>query len=134
MAEALARKITKDLTVNNDIEVSSAGVAAWPGDRASREAVEALARMGVNLSGHQASRLTAEAVQGADLILTMTSAHRDCVINLVPSACEKVFTLTEYVGAPGDVPDPIGQPLDKYIECARMLEDLITRAVQRLKG
>jgi len=133
MAEALARKISKGLA-ENDIEVSSAGTAAWPGDGASREAVEALARMGVSLGGHRASRLTAGAVREADLVLTMTAAHRDYVKSLVPEASGKTFTLGEYAGAPGDVPDPIGQPLDKYVECARMLEDLITRALRRVRG
>lgn len=134
MAEGLARKIIKDLKGNINIEVSSAGVNALPGDPPSKEAVEAAARMGASLSGLKASRLTAEAILESDLILTMTAAHRDCAINLVPSAAEKVFTLAGYTGSRGDVPDPIGQPLGKYIECASILEDLITRALQRLGG
>lgn len=132
MAEALARKILEEHP-GSGIEVSSAGVAAWPGDRASQEAVEALAGMGVDLSGHRASRLTPEAVREADLVLVMTGSHREYVKKLVPQAAGKVFTLAEYAGDAGDVPDPIGQPVESYRRCAQRLRDLIARALDRLK-
>lgn len=133
MAEALARKILEGRPgEKSDIEVSSAGVAAWPGDRASREAVEALAGMGVSLLEHQASRLTPEDVRQADLVLTMTGVHREYVRNLVPGVSGKVFTLAEYAGVAEDVPDPIGQGLEIYRNCARRLQDLITRALDRI--
>lgn len=134
MAEALARKLLEDRPgVKRDIEAFSAGVAAWPGDRAAGEAVEVLAEMGISLHEHRASRLTPEAVLEFDLILTMTAAHREYVSNLVPSAPGKVFTLAEYVGVSEDVPDPIGQSIETYRQCARRLEDLIARALDRLR-
>ncbi|BAF61007.1 protein-tyrosine-phosphatase [Pelotomaculum thermopropionicum SI] len=133
MAEAIARKVLEDRPEKNgNIEVSSAGVAAWPGDRATREAVEALAEMGVDLGGHRAARLTPEAAREADLILTMTGEHRDYVVKLVPEASGKVFTLAEYAGSGGDVPDPFGQPLEAYRNCARVLESLIEKVLDKL--
>ncbi len=133
MAEALARKILEKRP-GSGVEVSSAGVNAWPGQKASWQAVEVLAGMGVSLSEHRASRLTPENVREADIILTMTAGHRECVLNLVPEAAEKVFTLAEHAGACGDVPDPIGQPVETYRECARELEDLIVRVLDRLES
>lgn len=132
MAEAIARKMLKDRLKGKGVEVSSAGVAAWPGNRATREAVEALAEMGVDLGGHRAARLTPEAAREADLILTMTGEHRDYVLKLIPEASEKVFTLAEYAGSGGDVPDPFGQPLEAYRSCARVLESMVEKVLDRI--
>jgi len=133
MAEALTREILKGRH-GNKVEVSSAGVAAWSGDRATREAVEALAGMGIDLGGHRASRLTPEAVREADLILVMTKSHREHIKHLAPHAAGKVFTLTGYAGVSGDVPDPIGQPVENYRRCALNLRDLIVKALDKLEG
>lgn len=135
MAEALARKIRDGRPAPGaGLEFSSAGVAAWPGDRPSWQAVEVMAELGVDLTGHAASRLRREDVEEADLILTMTAYQRDAVLSFVPSAEKKVFTLAEYAGAGGEVPDPIGQPVEVYRRCARRLEELIARVLDRLCG
>lgn len=133
MAEALARKLLENRPgEKRGVEVFSAGVAAWPGERATWEAVETLSGMGLSLHDHRASRLTPEDVREVDLILTMTAAHREYVRNLVPEAAGKVFTLAEYAGANEDVPDPIGQAIETYRQCAYRLEALISRALDRL--
>ena len=133
MAEAIARKLLEGRHGRKKVTgVASAGVAAFPGDRASREAIQALSALGLDLSGHRASRLAPEDVQDAGLVLTMTRAHRDLVRSMVPAAAAKVFTLTEYAGTRGDVPDPIGLPLAAYLQCARRLEHLIALALDRL--
>lgn len=131
MAEALARKILQERG-RSDIEVSSAGVAALPGNPASSEAVEALAGMGVSAEEHRASRLTPEAVEEADLILTMTASQREYVRDKFPGAEGKIFTLAEYAGAGGDVPDPVGQPVETYRKCAGRLRELIIQILDRI--
>jgi len=134
MAEALARKILAERPEGKGrLEFSSAGVAALTGNRASLEAVEALAGMGVDLRDHRATLLTPGIISEADLILTMTRAHREHILEIFPSAAGKVFTLAEYAGAAGDVPDPIGQPVEVYRSCAERLKDLIARAIDRLR-
>lgn len=132
MAEALARKLLVERRGNSDIEFYSAGVAAFPDDRASREAVEAMAGMGINLRGHRASSLTLEKVLGADLVLTMTRSHREHINNMYPGHSQKVFTLAEYAGSGADVPDPFGQSLDTYSQCALRLKELIARVLDKL--
>jgi protein-tyrosine-phosphatase len=53
---------------------------------------------------------------------------------MVPSQTEKVFTLNEYARVAGEIPDPIGQPLEAYRICARKLTDLIGKVLDRLAG
>jgi len=132
MASALARKILEERG-RQEIQVSAAGIAAFPAEQASREAVQAMSEMGICLRDHRAARLTPEDVREADLVLTMTAAHRDFIKKLVPQCSEKIFTLAGYAGTgPEDVPDPLGYPLGAYRKCARKLEELIARSLARL--
>lgn len=132
MAAALARRLLEDCEGGRGVRVSSAGVAAFPGDLASPEAVEALAGMGIDLSGHRATLLTADDVGRADLILAMTGDHLQHIKALFPGASGKAFTLAEYAGAFGDVPDPFRQSLAVYCRCAQRLEELVACVVDRL--
>ncbi|MFF5897070.1 arsenate reductase ArsC [Streptomyces argenteolus] len=51
------------------VEVRSAG--SIPGDRVNPAAVEAMAEVGVDISGRQPKVLTTEAVQASDYVITM---------------------------------------------------------------
>lgn len=133
MAEALAKKLLAERTGGkSDVQFLSAGIAAFPADRASREAVQAMSEKGINLQSHRATRLSRRHAQEADLILTMTRGHLAHVKNLFPQFAEKAFTLAEYAGSVSDVPDPIGQSLEEYRRCARRLEGLIARVLDKL--
>lgn len=131
MAAALARKILAERG-QRGIQVASAGIAAYPGERASREAVAAVAEMGICLRDHRATSLTRDDIREAGLVLTMTTAHREYIKELFPQYSEKIYTLAGYAGTPEDIPDPLGYPPDAYRKCARKLEVLIVRALARL--
>ncbi|MGI6492411.1 MAG: low molecular weight protein arginine phosphatase [Pelotomaculum sp.] len=134
MAAALARHLLAERSWGpEEFLVASAGIAAVEGEPASREAIQALAEMGVDLRGHRAAGLTAEDLAQADLVLTMTAWHRRHVQELHPGEAHKVFTLADYARTEGDIPDPIGQPLQSYRATALRLKDLIDKALDRLE-
>jgi len=95
MAEALLRKLAKD--ANLDIEVRSAGVAASQGASISRNAVTALQDHQIDAAGASSTPLTGWEVEWADLILTMTSGHKQHVVQQFPGSIEHTYTLKEYV-------------------------------------
>lgn len=135
MAEALARHILAGRDGSAcpaacPIEVFSAGIAAMTGEPASPGAVSALAGLGIDMKKHRASRLTAEMVRAADLVLTMTGVQKEYVRKMVPAA--RVLTLAEYAGQGADIPDPVGQPLVVYQRCAGRMKEMIAFALQRL--
>jgi protein-tyrosine-phosphatase len=134
MAEGLARWIWAERwPALGDLTVSSAGVAAWSGDPASPEAVQALFDKGIDLSRHSSRKLDAEIVAGADLLLTMTGYHREHVLNTFPEAADKVFLLAAFAGQGDvDVLDPFGSSLEIYRRSADNLEFLVTRALERV--
>jgi protein-tyrosine phosphatase len=79
------------------IAVSSAGTSGWDGSPATPEAVLAAGGYESDISGHRARRLEAHHVEQADLIVGMTTDHRDAAIRLVPTATARTFTLKELV-------------------------------------
>lgn len=130
MAEALAREMAEKMGLK-DIQFVSAGVMAWPGEKASEQAIQALAGQGIDLNQHRASQLTPELVLEADLVLTMTEAHRQQILHLLPEAKEKVFTLGSYAGVAKDISDPYGSPVEVYRICAEELTTHIKAALSK---
>jgi protein-tyrosine phosphatase len=112
-------------------EISSAGIHASNGCPASSGAVEALRMLRIDLSKHSSRRLTAAMVREADLIVTMTAAHRDTVLAIAPESAGKVFLLKSFGVAKcaADIYDPVGEALDVYCrvrdEIDAALPDLI---------
>jgi protein-tyrosine phosphatase len=93
MAEAIMRKLAIDRNVA--LEVRSAGVSASDGMPVSGHAVQALERRSA-VAPAQSNALRAETVDWADLILTMTSGHKQTLLFRYPEAVHKTYTLKEY--------------------------------------
>jgi protein-tyrosine phosphatase len=136
MAESLFRLLVAerlgcrpDEVERHGIVVASAGVAAWAGGRASAHAVEAMAGMGGDLSGHESQPLTESLVQQADVILTMTASHRAAVLAQFPEAGGRVAVLDP---DRRDVLDPIGGTLETYLDCARQIRGHVAARIDTL--
>lgn len=125
MAEALAReKIGGEW--KDQIEFGSAGTLDLQGSEASPLAVEVLADMGIDLTGHRSTHLTKELISSSDLVVAMAARHRDVILMIDPESEEKVILLGEL--APGrenpDVSDPIGGDRERYMEVREDLNNL----------
>lgn len=142
MAEALCRKVLADrLKCRIDeleergVMVLSAGISAMSGGRASSEAVQVLADMGLDLSQHETQPLNDSLVRQADVIFTMTQSHRQAILSQWPEAADRTRTLCV---SGDDVVDPIGGPMDRYQRCARQIEvQLLSRIdeiIDQLQG
>ncbi|WP_338824311.1 Protein-arginine-phosphatase [Moorella humiferrea] len=136
MAAAIARRLNEERGFN--IAIASAGLAAREGDPATAEAVQAVAEMGIELGDHRARRVTEEMIEDAELILTMTRAHKELLLYLYPAARDKTYTLKEYVRLEGgengedyDIPDPIGGSLEVYRATAAVLAELVGQALEK---
>ena len=60
-----------------------------------RDAAVVLNTLGGNASDFAARQLTSKIASAADLIIAMTSAHRDLVLEAAPRQLQRTFTLTE---------------------------------------
>ena len=125
MAEALFRRLAAERLgcrpaeiERHGVVVASAGISAWAGTRASAGAIDVMAEMGGDLGGHESQPLTEDLVRQADMILTMTAAHRAAILAQFPEAGGRVTMLSP---DRQDVLDPIGGSLDIYRRCARQI-------------
>lgn len=77
------------------LTTTSAGTRALVGHSIHRDASCVLEDLGGDSSNFAARRLSAKIVSSADLVLTMTRAHRDSVLELAPHMLHSTFVLTE---------------------------------------
>lgn len=132
MAETIFKRLVAarlgcgpDEVERHGVVVASAGIAAWGGGSASAGAIEAMREFGADLSAHESQPVTESLVRQADIIWTMTAAHRAAVIAQFPEAGGRTAVLSpDRV----DVMDPIGGPVATYRKCALQIrEHLIAR-------
>lgn len=138
LAEALARR-EADARGWTHLSASSAGVAAGGGSPASSGSLAAAEQVGLDLSAHGSTQLTAELVADADLVLTMSPHHLFAVIELgggghatLLSAFAEGRESEDAFDAPG-VPDPFGGPLEEYQQTRDHLEVLVRQVLDRLE-
>lgn len=87
-----------------------------PGQRVQPEVVQAMAEVGMDLSGQRPKLLTPEMIETADQIVTMGCG--------VDEVCPALFVPAEDWG----LDDPKGQPMEKV----RLIRDEIRRRVEAL--
>ena len=127
----MAAAIMNKIAVENDLDVriESAGVFAAGGEGASGNAVKAMRKYDIDLSEHRAQPISEELLEKSDVILTMTEAHKMLLSQAAPG---KVYTVMEYSGSEGDIPDPYGGDLEEYEETAQALYDALVDVAERL--
>lgn len=105
-------------------------------------------RLGGEVSDFAARQLTRRIAAQADLVLAMTTAHRDAVLELAPHQLHRTFTLSEASGLASkcnvekltdlasfratlaaserwDIPDPIGQGAETFAMVGSQIADLL---------
>ncbi|WP_072689871.1 arsenate reductase/protein-tyrosine-phosphatase family protein [Rhodococcus marinonascens] len=147
-AERLAVAYAEELGLT-DLTAESAGTGALAGETMEPTAAQVLEGLGGDPSEFAARPLTSDLAVEADLVLTMTEGHRDQVLALAPDQLKKTFTLKEAArlaeaadantvadlasarpqykssGSPEDIPDPIGQDEETFLNVGSEIADLL---------
>jgi protein-tyrosine phosphatase len=112
------------------------------------DAALVLEKLGGDASNFTARRLTSRIASDADLVLTMTRAHRDAVLELAPHRLRRTFTLSEAArlvsecnarnvadlaalrpqlaaNESSDILDPIGQGAEYFSTIGSQIADLL---------
>jgi protein-tyrosine phosphatase len=116
-----------------DWGVASAGTWARPGRPADRQ-MQALAQAaGLDLSQHRAQDISeVPALRAYTLILTMERHHQEALQAEFPQLRTRIYLLAELAGAPFDIVDPIGGPVQQYRQSFAQLEQVIRTAFPRI--
>ncbi len=125
MAEYIAKAMLKEENIE-DVKVFSAGLAVNEGDVIAKNAVTALKTLGIKAGKRKAKQLTEKLLNSCDLVLTMTLSHKKAL-----SSYKNVFTLGEYAGGYGDLPDPYLSDEQVYIYTAKLISVMVAKALER---
>jgi len=140
MAEGIFRAICSKKQDGASYTAMSRGINAFDGDPASEHSVMALKTLwNIDISVHKAKMLESSDALQADLLLTMTRAHRDALITKYPDKQASIFTLKEYAYPESvmnsndlDISDPFGMPYQYYEGCAKEIFECVKSVLDKL--
>jgi uracil phosphoribosyltransferase len=129
MAEALANHVWG----TDGVEASSAGLFAYGNAPASDHSQSVMRGMGLNISSHRARTVDDALMRETDLVLTMTLAHKDAILQRFSGASAKTYTLAEFSGMEYDIADPFGAGEAEYKHCAAQIKKMIEACAEKIK-
>lgn len=156
IAERLASAYGAELQMSG-FEAVSAGTRAVVGRSIHPEAALVLSSLGGDVSNFASRQLTSKIASNADLIVTMTRAHRDNVLSVAPRQLHRTFTLSEAArlatecnprtlsefaalrshlesSEQVDIPDPIGRTADVYSIVGEQIAELLVPLLRFLRN
>jgi len=116
-------------------KITSAGVAARPGDRVSDNSVTALKKVGLDIKDHKSRPLTRQMIDEAVAVFCMTESHRAMIQLTFDPVPRHVYLFREFMprSADKEIGDPYGGPLAEYEACRDEMVEAIPSLVEFLK-
>ncbi len=131
MAEALMKKLLKDNNIDT-INVISRGLSAFENSPASENSIKAIKKYNIDLTSHRAKSLSPDELKYYDLILTMSSNHKNIIISAFPDVKDKIFTVYEFsFNKNADISDPFGGNIEIYEKCLDEIYKCIEEIVKK---
>lgn len=136
MAEAYMKKRIKELNIEQNYYIDSAGIRARQEESATIGAKEAIKKYGGVLEAHKAKNIKDIDLDTYDLILVMSNSHKEDIIKMFPKRIqEKTYLLKEYIeeGTKGylDIDDPWGLDISVYDYCAKEIVDGVEGLIKK---
>ncbi len=132
MAEVIADRVLAERGVDG-MAISSAGTATEDGLPATELARQVAREHGLSLDHHRSTQATRQVIDGADLVLTMTSRHLAQVRAIGGSADAQLLSAFATRGRDQQsIADPFGADLDAYRVTFDEVEAMVRRAMDRV--
>lgn len=107
--------------------IITAGTGTIRGMSPTKETIEVMSEQNIDVSQHRSQPTSQELLSKADLILVMEKRHKE-ILSRYPGVQNKLHLLNES----GDIPDPIGRPLEFYRQVLAVIKEAIVRTVKKL--
>lgn len=123
----MAQAIFESLAAKSGLSCKSesAGVAVGvEGRAATGEAVQAVKKLGIDLSNHKSRSIRCVDTGSVDLFVAMTMEHATMLLNLgVPK--NKIFVM--------NIPDPYGGSQEIYDHCCEAIKNSVEHLIELIK-
>jgi protein-tyrosine-phosphatase len=116
-------------------KVISAGLGAIDGEPASRNSVEAIRKVGLQLDNHRSRIVTEDLLRQAKAVFVMTRSHLrmlEMVHGPVPPHVH-LFRAFLPAAAGNEIPDPFGQNLAAYEACRDSMVEAVPSIIAHLR-
>lgn len=127
MAEAVLQQLCMDNGME-DVDVISRGLVVLFPEPVHPTAAEVVGEAGYLIKDFSASKLSAEDVEKADLLLTISADEKERVLNEFSEELgetKEVYTLNELAGEQGGIPNPYGKEKEDYECCFVTIRRLV---------
>jgi protein-tyrosine phosphatase len=121
MAMGLFRKKVEGLP---GWRIESAGTWTVQGQPAAGYSQLVLRERGIDIHEHRSRPVTRELLAQFNLILAMESGHKEALRVEFPEFADRVYLLSEMIGAGYSIPDPMGGLLEGFEETAAEFEHI----------
>lgn len=129
MAEHLLRHLASQRGL--ELEVRSCGIAAESWYEVPTVARRLLSEKGVPDFEHTPRLATRESLRWSDLVLVMTDAHRDHILERFPEFSARIKLLRDAAGfGEADVADPMGQSDEVFARCLSEIQESLEVLLQ----
>jgi protein-tyrosine-phosphatase len=127
----MAAAIFHNGSLKEEMEVESRGLVALFPEPINEKAEAVMINKGIPRFTHTAKQLEEEDLEERNLVLAMTKKQYVAVQDKFGER-ENLFSLSSYIQAEGDVPDPYGKSLKDYAQCVDILQEYIAALEKKL--
>ena len=133
MAEALFRGRLQEREGDwRSWQIEFAGTWAEIGQSASLEAQQTMQRRGLDISQHRSRPVTAQILQGFQLVLTMETGQKEGIQVEFPELARRIYLLSEMNGEIVNIRDPYGGTLQNYEAAANEIDRRLINGMDRI--
>jgi protein-tyrosine phosphatase len=116
--------------------IISAGVSAANGNPASTQAINALKKVGLDLTNHRSNQVTKKLIEDSIVVFCMTESHRQYLRRLFPQSKIPIQLFREHIPSSEEkeISDPFGSNLAVYESCRDSIVEAIPYIIKYLKN
>ncbi len=142
MAEGIFKKMLKEKTTEySQYKIYSAGIFADRGISPTREALQVMSELNIDISQHKSQPISESLLRKADLIFTMTKEQQKYLHQKFPWTKGKTYLVKEYyfknqqdenIKDNLNIIDPLGHPVEYYRLVAKKLIINLNRIAEKI--
>lgn len=126
----MAELLMKHITAHKDIEIISRGLIVLFPEPVNPKAIAVMRQKGIILDNRTSVALTEEDISEDTLLLAIGNKEKEMIIETYDP--DNLYTIPEFVGDAGEMPDPYGKEMESYMECCDVLIKWLNKVDEKL--
>ncbi len=130
----MSEYIFNNLSLDNNLRASSAGISVVPDSSATINTADVLDEfLNIKINGRKAVQLNKGLIEQSELVFCMTNYIKEILVYNYPDDKDKIHNIHQYVGKQGDIIDPYGGDIEVYKETYKFLKKDIELLINKIQ-